>query len=127
MEAFSSYITYERRAKNPDLLVTRGVFERAISEAAKRVLNQEPNAGLALATFWSGYLDATVSHLQLVRVRLLLIPSKRLLDVGVDVESELFKRALRSVPGSGEIWSRYIRFLVCSVHAQSLGRSDSAQ
>lgn len=35
----------------------------------------------------------------------------RLLDVGVDVEGELFKRALRSVPGSGEVWARYIRFL----------------
>ncbi|KAF5338939.1 hypothetical protein D9611_008706 [Ephemerocybe angulata] len=94
LEAFSSYITYERRAKNPDLLVTRGIYERAISEAAKRTFRNEPGAEAALFVFWAGYFDAL-----------------RLLDVGVDVEGELFKRALRSVPGSGEVWARYIRFL----------------
>jgi hypothetical protein len=94
LDSFSSYITYERRAKNPDLLVTRGVYERAIAEAARRLFARESGADIALDTFWGGYLDAM-----------------RLLEVSVDVEGELFKRALRSVPGSGEVWAKYIRFL----------------
>ncbi|KAJ2935129.1 hypothetical protein H1R20_g1982, partial [Candolleomyces eurysporus] len=94
LESYASYITYERRAKNPDLLVTRGIYERAIAEAAKQAFHKQPGAEVALSTFWAGYLDAT-----------------RLLEVGIDVELELFKRALRSVTGSGEVWARYIRFL----------------
>lgn len=34
--------------------------------------------------------------------------------MGLDVELETFRRAVRSVPGSGEVWARYIRFLVCT-------------
>lgn len=40
------------------------------------------------------------------------VPGQRIQAVGISVESELYGRALRSVPGSGEVWARYIRFLV---------------
>jgi hypothetical protein len=33
-------------------------------------------------------------------------------DVGPKVEDDAYRRAVRSVPGSGEIWARYIRFSV---------------
>lgn len=57
----------------------------------------------------------------LIRLTDFLLISKRLLEVGIDAEAELFKRALRSVPGSGEVWARYIRFLVCSEQYFCLG------
>lgn len=37
---------------------------------------------------------------------------QRLLDASLDERREVFRRAIRSVPGSGEVWARYIRFLV---------------
>lgn len=63
LEAFSRYITYERRAKFPDLAITRAVYERAISEAAKRRFNGEYGAEDALNSFWIGYSDALASLL----------------------------------------------------------------
>lgn len=60
--AYSQYIGYERRAKHPDSFVTRGIYERAIAEAAKRRFNNEPGAEEALRIFWSGYSDALVKH-----------------------------------------------------------------
>ncbi|KAJ3764333.1 hypothetical protein EV360DRAFT_77444 [Lentinula raphanica] len=92
LEAFAQYIAYERRAKYPDLLLTSSVYERAISEAAKRKFLGEPNAEEALRVFWVGYSDAL-----------------RLLNAGQDQQVALFKRAIRSVPECGEIWARYIR------------------
>lgn len=50
----------ERRARNPDLLVTRGIYERAISEAAKRRCIGEMGAEEGLRIFWTGYCDALV-------------------------------------------------------------------
>lgn len=38
--------------------------------------------------------------------------------MGPDVELEIFRRAVRSVPGSGEVWARYIRLLVCTYSFQ---------
>ncbi|KAJ3976364.1 hypothetical protein EV361DRAFT_968793 [Lentinula raphanica] len=92
LEAFAQYIAYERRAKYPDLLLTSSVYERAISEAAKRKFLGESNAEEALRVFWVGYSDAL-----------------RLLNAGQDQQVALFKRAIRSVPECGEIWARYIR------------------
>jgi hypothetical protein len=37
-------------------------------------------------------------------------------DVGPKVEDDAYRRAVRSVPGSGEIWARYIRFSVIFFH-----------
>ncbi|KAF9527604.1 hypothetical protein CPB83DRAFT_934295 [Crepidotus variabilis] len=90
LEAFNQYITYERRAKHPDLFVTRGIYERAISEAAKRRFHGEAGAEDALRLFWMGYCD--------------VLP-------GLDAELETQRRAVKSVPGSGELWARYIRLL----------------
>ncbi|KAH6912804.1 RNA-binding protein Prp24 [Coprinopsis sp. MPI-PUGE-AT-0042] len=94
LDAFAYYIAFEKRSRNPDLLCTRGVYERAIAEAATRVLKDEPGAVVALESFWAGYLD-----------------SMRQLEVGIDDEQELYRRALRSASASGEVWARYIRFL----------------
>ncbi|KAF9483427.1 hypothetical protein BDN70DRAFT_799974 [Pholiota conissans] len=94
LEAYHQYIGYERRAKYPDIFVTRGIHERAISEAAKRRFAEEIGAEGALRTFWTSYLDALVSGY-----------------AGVEEELEVHRRAVRSVPGSGEVWARYIRFL----------------
>ncbi|KAF5315056.1 hypothetical protein D9619_007334 [Psilocybe cf. subviscida] len=91
---YVKYIGYERRAKYPDVFVTRGVYERAIADAAKRRFAGEPGAEEALHVFWAGYCDAL-----------------RILDAGIDVELAVLRRAVRSVPASGEVWARYIRFL----------------
>ena len=61
--AISQYIGYERRAKHPDLFVTRGIYERAIAEAAKRRFNDEPGAEETLRVYWSGYGDVLVNYL----------------------------------------------------------------
>ncbi|KAF5389233.1 hypothetical protein D9757_003432 [Collybiopsis confluens] len=94
LEAFAQYIGYERRAKNPDLMTTSAVYERALHEAAKRRFLGEYGAEEALRSFWTGYSDAL-----------------RLLNVGQHEQLSLFKRAVRSIPGSGEIWARYIRLI----------------
>ncbi|KAJ3513576.1 hypothetical protein NLJ89_g2871 [Agrocybe chaxingu] len=94
LDIFNQYIGYERRAKHPDIFVTRGVYERAIAEADKRRFKGEAGAEEALRLFWTGYCDAL-----------------RILEVGIDVELETYRRAVRSVPGSGEVWARYLRFL----------------
>ena len=67
--AFSQYIGYERRAKHPDLFVTRGIYERAIAEAAKLRFNGESGAEEALRIYWTGYGDALVNHSVLLRFR----------------------------------------------------------
>ncbi|KAI3616179.1 rna-binding protein prp24 [Moniliophthora roreri] len=94
LESYSRYTGHERRAKNVDLLLMSAVHERAIAEAAKRHFNEEPNAETALRSFWTGYLDAL-----------------RLSDVDEAVQLNVVRRAVRSVPGSGEVWARYIRLL----------------
>lgn len=40
-----------------------GVFERAITEAAKRRFNGQTGAEVALRAFWVGYCDALVCGL----------------------------------------------------------------
>ncbi|KAJ3800908.1 hypothetical protein GGU11DRAFT_676191 [Lentinula aff. detonsa] len=96
LEAFAHYIAYERRAKYPDLAMTSSIYERAISEAAKRKYLGELGAEEALRAFWVGYSDVL-----------------RLLNAGQNLQIDLFKRATRSVPECGEIWARYIRCIVC--------------
>lgn len=112
--AYSQYIGYERRAKYPDFFVTRGIYERAIAEAARRRFNGEAEAEEALRIFWSGYGDALVNRPLRMRFFVVLMSVQRILDAGVDVELEMYRRAVRSVPGSGEVWARYIRLLVSS-------------
>ncbi|TFK73607.1 hypothetical protein BDN72DRAFT_761449 [Pluteus cervinus] len=94
LEGYAQYIAVERRAKSPDLFVLTGVFERAIAEASKRRFNGEEGAEAALRSFWVGYADTL-----------------RINDAGGGVEFRVLRRAIRSVPGSGELWARYIRYL----------------
>lgn len=61
MEAYAHYITVERRAKYPNLLIVSSIYERAIAEAAKRRFNGEEGAEQVLRIFWTGYCDALVS------------------------------------------------------------------
>ncbi|KIO06213.1 hypothetical protein M404DRAFT_8926 [Pisolithus tinctorius Marx 270] len=57
LDAYAQYIASERRAKNPDVFVLTGVYERAVAEAAKRRFAGEVGAEEALRSFWIGYLD----------------------------------------------------------------------
>jgi hypothetical protein len=56
--------------------------------------------------FWYAYLA-------LVRLGIEIYFTKRRDGTSASLELVTFKRALRSVPGSGEVWARYLRFLVC--------------
>lgn len=62
LEAYQQAVGYERRAKHPDIFVTRGIYERAISEASKRRFAGEAGAEEALKMFWAGYCDALVRY-----------------------------------------------------------------
>ncbi|KAK1236238.1 Splicing factor [Marasmius sp. AFHP31] len=94
LETYSRYILHERRAKYVDLLLMSTVYERAIAEAAKRRFKEEAGAELALRAFWCGYLDAL-----------------RINNAEDPTQLQALRRAVRSVPGSGEVWARYVRFL----------------
>jgi squamous cell carcinoma antigen recognized by T-cells 3 len=61
LETYTQYIAFERRARQPDLSMMSGVYERAIAEAARRRFNEESGAEEALRSFWTGYIDALVS------------------------------------------------------------------
>ncbi|KZV73245.1 hypothetical protein PENSPDRAFT_627695 [Peniophora sp. CONT] len=93
LDAYAQYAAYERRAKKPDFVILSGIYERAIAEAAKRRFAGEYGAEEALRAFWTGYGDALRIHRD-------------------DEDNQLlvFQRAVRSVPGYGEIWAKYIRF-----------------
>ncbi|KAJ7067860.1 hypothetical protein C8F01DRAFT_1078564 [Mycena amicta] len=95
LENYALYITSERRAKNPDWPILRTLFERAIAEAAKRRFAGEEGTEDSLRSFWTGYCDTA-----------------RILGAEVEEELQIFSRAVRSVPGSGEVWTRYLRCLV---------------
>ncbi|KAI6014828.1 hypothetical protein BKA83DRAFT_4345131 [Pisolithus microcarpus] len=94
LNAYAQYISSERRAKNPDVFVLTGVYERAIAEAAKRRFSGELGAEEVLRSFWIGYLDFS-----------------RTRGAEDSEMTTLLRRATRSVPASGEVWARYIRHL----------------
>ncbi|THH19088.1 hypothetical protein EW146_g2006 [Bondarzewia mesenterica] len=94
LAAYNSYVNYERRPKKPDLSMLAGICERAIAEAAKRRFAGEVGAEGVLVSFWIEYVDSLRIHHGDDRVQL-----------------KVFRRAVRSIPGSGDIWARYIRFL----------------
>ncbi|EJC97945.1 uncharacterized protein FOMMEDRAFT_97432 [Fomitiporia mediterranea MF3/22] len=93
-EAYDYYLTYEHRARKIDLPVISMLYERAISDTAKRRFQGTENAEAALRVFWSGYCDVLRTNSE-----------------SVDRQQSVLLRATRSVPGSGVIWARYIRFL----------------
>jgi hypothetical protein len=114
LDAYARYLASERRAKTPDVLIMSTVHERAIAEAAKRRFNGEVGAEEALRAFWVGYSDSLVRHINHDHpcVDGCLILQQRISGAEEDVQLAVLKRAIRSVPGSGEVWARYIRFLV---------------
>ncbi|KAH0831905.1 hypothetical protein J3R83DRAFT_12788 [Lanmaoa asiatica] len=94
LEAYMHYLAAERKGKSPDVFIVRGLYERSIAEVAKRRFAGEGNTEQTLRTLWLGYIDF-------------------LRGQGID-EGDLartIQRATRSVPGSGEVWARYIRHL----------------
>ncbi|CCM02468.1 uncharacterized protein FIBRA_04567 [Fibroporia radiculosa] len=93
LEGYAYYIAAERR-KKPDLFVVQALYERAIAEADSRRWNGQAGAEETLRSFWAGYIDFL-----------------RIQDVDGELQMATFQRALRSAPGSGEVWARYIRFL----------------
>ncbi|KAI0755299.1 RNA-binding protein Prp24 [Daedaleopsis nitida] len=103
LEGYAYYIASERRAKKLDMFVLKALYERAITEADRRRFAGEANAEEALRSFWTGYVD-------LLRTQ--------------DIEDEelllTFRRGLRSVPASGELLARYLRFL-----ERALGYADA--
>lgn len=117
LETYARYLATERRARYADLFVMGAAYERAIAEAAKRRFDGELGAEEALRSFWVGYCDCLVctGFLELFIIltrRFCFYHPQRINDAGETTELETLKRAVRSVPGSGEVWSRYIRYLV---------------
>ncbi|CAL1712564.1 unnamed protein product [Somion occarium] len=94
LEGYNYYITSELRPKKQDLFILTTLYERAVAEADKRRWKGEPGAEEALRTFWIGYLD--------------FLRQNELDDEQV---ARIFRRATKSIPGSGELWARYLRFL----------------
>ncbi|KAJ7714178.1 hypothetical protein B0H16DRAFT_1808225, partial [Mycena metata] len=103
-DTYALYIASERRAKSPSYPIVSTLYERAIADVAKRRFSGERGAEEALRVFWSGYCDTA-----------------RTLEARTDVELGIFHRAVRSVPGSGEVWARYIR---CLERAEDQGEAS---
>ncbi|KAG8214448.1 hypothetical protein J3R82DRAFT_9471 [Butyriboletus roseoflavus] len=94
LEAYMHYLAAERKGKTPDGFIVRGLYERSIAEVAKRRFAGEGSAEQTLRTLWLGYVDFMRGQ-------------------GIDEGdlTHIIQRATRSVPGSGEVWARYIRHL----------------
>ncbi|GJE88539.1 RNA-binding protein Prp24 [Phanerochaete sordida] len=103
LEGYAYYIASERKAKKPDLFVLNALYERAIAEADKRRFAGEANAENALRTFWLGYIDTLRQH-----------------DADEQAQLAIFGRAKRSIPGCGELWARYIRFMERTEHGEDI-------
>lgn len=93
------------------MLALPALYERAIAEAARRRFAGDLNAEAALRAFWTGYIDTLVSHPP-VQCDLVSNQNAPVLQRIGESEKTVFTRASRSVPGSGEVWARFIRFLV---------------
>ncbi|KAI9464990.1 hypothetical protein BJY52DRAFT_1247790 [Lactarius psammicola] len=105
--AYQNYVAYELRAKQPDLDILSNIHERAIAEAAKRRAVGEVGAEEALRLWWGSYID-----------------SMRRNDAPVEQQLSLFRRSIRSVPGSGEHWAKYIRFLEVNSDVVDEGKGE---
>lgn len=94
-----------------DMLALPALYERAIAEAAKRRFAGDLKAEAPLRAFWTGYIDVLVNSFLFYRIHHNLLKRNFLQRIG-EAEKTVFTRASRSVPGSGEVWARFIRFLV---------------
>ncbi|KAI0771140.1 RNA-binding protein Prp24 [Trametes elegans] len=101
LEGYAYYLAAERRRKTPDIFVLQTLYERAIAEADKRRFAGEANAEEALRSFWTGYVDFL-----------------RTQDVDPEQLLLIFRRGMRSVPASGELLARYMRFLERNMEAE---------
>lgn len=63
------------------------------------------HSGRAIVMPW--YFISIFSRVYLITFSL----NQRINQATTKVQHETFKRAVRSVPGSGEVWARYIRYL----------------
>ncbi|KAJ7075864.1 hypothetical protein B0H15DRAFT_916497 [Mycena belliarum] len=97
-ETYALYISSERRAKSPNSQILYTLYERALADTAKRRFLAEQGAEETLRAFWAGYCDTA-----------------RILNAAMPEQLDIFQRAVRSTPGSGEVWARYIR---CLEHAE---------
>jgi hypothetical protein len=111
-EAYALYIASERRAKNPSYPILSTLYERAIADTANRRFSGEQGAEETLRAFWAGYCDTAVGSICVSRVFVSHGILQRILEAGINAELGILQRAVRSVPGSGEVWARYIRCLV---------------
>ncbi|KAI0278229.1 hypothetical protein BGY98DRAFT_1107507 [Russula aff. rugulosa BPL654] len=105
--AYQNYVAYELRAKRPDLDILSNIHERAIAEAAKRRASSEAGAEEALRLWWASYVD-----------------SMRRNDAPLEQQLSLFRRSVRSVPGSGEQWVKYIHFLEVNSELVEEGKGE---
>ncbi|KAK7690329.1 hypothetical protein QCA50_006986 [Cerrena zonata] len=94
LEGYNYYITSELKLKKPELFILATLFERAIAEADKRRWKGESGAEESLRAFWIKYLDVLRQN-----------------DEDDEQLAKIFRRATRSVPGCGDFWARYLRFL----------------
>ncbi|KAF8527992.1 hypothetical protein BU17DRAFT_38620 [Hysterangium stoloniferum] len=102
---YESYIFSERRVKAPSVMLISALHERAIEDFAKRrwealLRDSEAEVKKALENdlrfFWSSYINS-------MAVQRALEHHERELSIA--------QRAVRSVPGSGEIWAKFVRAL----------------
>ena len=119
LDGYAYCIAFERKSKKPDMFILKALYERAITEADKRRFAGEANAEEALRSFWTGYLDLLVRDAPCrtvfyadVRIVCRCVCLQRTQDVEDEEILLTFRRGLRSVPGSGELLARYMRFLV---------------
>ncbi|KAG9315935.1 hypothetical protein JVU11DRAFT_3587 [Chiua virens] len=94
LDAYMQYLASERKSKSPDIFVVSGLYERAIAESAGCRFSGEGSAEQTLRTLWLGYIDFLRGQ-----------------EVDEGNLGLVIRRATRSVPGSGEVWARYIRYL----------------
>lgn len=97
----------------------QALYERAIAEADRRRWSGESNAEAALRSFWAGYLDVLVGAPASHSCKRANRVVQRIQEAEVEAQATAFQRALKSVPASGEVWARYIRFLVRGPIARS--------
>ncbi|THH01889.1 hypothetical protein EW145_g6837, partial [Phellinidium pouzarii] len=88
-ETFQSYSTFTTTYKPSNDYETL-----AISDAARMRFEGSEIAEVALRSFWEGYCDVL-----------------RTSNDDVDQQKTVLQRAARSVPGSGVIWAKHIRYL----------------
>ena len=96
------------------MLALPALYERAIAEAAKRKFAGDPTAESALRAFWTGYIDTLVGSPPHSTIQCNITNYRNVSELQRIGEAgkTVFTRASRSVPGSGEVWARFIRFLV---------------